>query len=349
MMRRVGDNSVTSTNVDEFMRRAIEATRSTYPHPNPRVGAVLLSPEGDVLAVAAHQSCGEPHAEVLALDRVDDATGTTLVVTLEPCDHHGRTPPCTEAIIEARVARVVVGVTDPDPRVSGQGIDRLRDAGVDVTVGVLRDDVVAADPGYFHQRRTGTPWVTLKLAATLDGQAGARDGTSKWITSIEAREDAHRLRSENDVIIVGAGTVVADDPALTVRLEGYEGSQPRPVIIAGTRALPGDRKLLSRNPIIYRAEGSCMVDPVEVVKDLGKRGIMAAMIEGGPSVAASFLAAGVVDQIVWYIGAKLAAGTGIPALPGDFGTMTDVMDITIDRVDRVGPDLRISATISKER
>ncbi len=347
MMRRVGDNSVTSTNVDEAMRRAIEATRSTYPHPNPRVGAVLLSPEGDVLAVAAHESAGQPHAEILALDRVGDASGTTLVVTLEPCNHHGRTPPCAEAIVQARVARVVVGVTDPDPRVSGQGIDRLRDAGVDVTVGVLHDEVVANDPGYFHQRRTGIPWVTLKLATTLDGQAGAKDGTSKWITSVEARDDVHRLRSENDVIIVGAGTVAADDPELTVRFEGYEGPQPRPVIIAGTRPLPGHRKLLGRDPIIYEADGSRLVDPLEVIKDLGKRGIVSAMIEGGPSIAASFLAAGVVDQIVWYIGAKLAAGTGIPALPGDFGTMTDVTDITIDRVDRVGPDLRISATISK--
>jgi diaminohydroxyphosphoribosylaminopyrimidine deaminase/5-amino-6-(5-phosphoribosylamino)uracil reductase len=348
-MRRVGDNSVTSTNVDELMRRAIEATRPTYPHPNPRVGAVLLSPEGDVLGVAAHESPGQPHAEILALDRVGDASGTTLVVTLEPCDHHGLTPPCTEAIIQARVARVVVGATDPDPRVSGQGIDRLRDAGIDVTVGVLHDEVLANDPGYFHHRSTGNPRVTLKLATTIDGQAGAQDGTSKWITSIEARDDAHRLRSENDVVIVGAGTVAADDPELTVRIDGYEGPQPRPVIIAGTRPLPGHRKLLRRDPIIYQADGSRLVDPLEVIKDLGKRGVVSAMIEGGPSTAASFLAAGAVDQIVWYIGAKLAAGTGIPALPGDFRTMTDVTDITIDRVDRVGPDLKISATISKVR
>jgi diaminohydroxyphosphoribosylaminopyrimidine deaminase/5-amino-6-(5-phosphoribosylamino)uracil reductase len=348
-MRRVGDNSVTSTNVDELMRRAIEATLPTYPHPNPRVGAVLLSPEGDVLVVAAHESPGQPHAEILALDVVGDTSGTTLVVTLEPCNHHGLTPPCTQAIIEARVARVVVGATDPDPRVSGQGIDRLKDAGVDVTVGVLQDEVVANDPGYFHQRRTGYPRVTLKLATTIDGQAGAQDGTSKWITSIEARDDAHRLRSENDVIIVGAGTVAADDPELTVRCDGYRGPQPRPVIIAGTRPLPGHRKVLNRDPIIYEAEDSRLVDPLEVIKDLGERGIVSAMIEGGPSIAASFLAAGVVDQIVWYIGAKLAAGTGIPALPGDFETMTDATGITIDRVDRVGPDLRISATICKER
>ncbi len=348
LMRRVGDNPVAGTSVDELMRNAIEATRSTHPHPNPRVGAVLISPEGVLLSVAAHESPGQPHAEVLALQRVDDASGVTLVVTLEPCNHHGRTPPCTEAIIEAGVARVVVGVRDPDLRVSGQGIDRLREAGVDVSVGVLFDDVVANDPGYFHHRATGTPLVTLKLAATLDGQSAAADGTSRWITSHEAREDAHRLRSENDVIIVGAGTVVADDPALTVRLDGYDGPQPRPVIIAGTRPLPADRQLLSRDPIIYEAQGSAMVDPVEVVKDLGQRGIVSAMIEGGPSVAASFLAAGVVDRIVWYVGAKLAGGTGIPALPGGFATMEEVTDIMIEHVERVGPDVKISATIHKE-
>jgi len=348
LMRRVGDNSVAGTSVDELMRRAIEATRSTYPHPNPRVGAVLISPGNGLLAVAAHESPGQPHAEILAINSVDDASGSTLFVTLEPCDHHGLTPPCTEAIIAAGITRVVVGASDPDLRVSGRGIERLRKAGLDVTVGVLQDEVVANDPGYFHHRRTGTPRVTLKLAATLDGQSGAADGTSQWITSPEAREDAHRLRSENDVIIVGAGTVAADDPALTVRLEGYEGPQPRPVIIAGTRPLPADRQLLSRDPIIYQAERSQTVDPVAVVKDLGQRGIVSAMVEGGPSVAASFLRAGVVDEIVWYVGAKLAAGTGIPALPGDFDTMEDVTDVTIERVDRVGPDVKISATIGKE-
>ena len=347
-MRRVGDNQVASTSVDELMRQAIAATRSTYPHPNPRVGAVLLSPHGDVLAVSAHESPGQPHAEVLALNLVDVDSAAVLVVTLEPCNHHGRTPPCTEAIIQAGITRVIVGATDPDRRVSGNGIKRLREAGIDVSVGVLHDEVVANDPGYFHHRASGIPRVTLKLAATLDGQSGAQDGTSKWITSPEAREDAHRLRSENDVIIVGAGTVVADDPALTVRLDGFEGPQPRPVIIAGTRTLPTGLQLLNRDPIIYKAGGSQTVDPVKVVKDLGQRGIVSAMIEGGPSIAASFLAAGVVDQIVWYIGAKLAAGTGIPALPGDFATMADATDITIDHVDRVGPDVKISATISKE-
>ena len=351
-MRRVGDNPVTSTNVDELMRRAIEATRSTWPHPNPRVGAVLTTAEGAIVSVAAHCTPGEPHAEVLAIGAASAAghsvAGSTLFVTLEPCNHHGRTPPCTEAIIEAGVVRVIVGVTDPDERVSGTGIERLRDAAIDVTVGVLEDEVVANDRGYFHHRRTGLPLVTLKLAATLDGQSGAADGTSKWITSREARDDAHRLRAENDVVIVGVGTVIADDPALDVRLEGFDGRQPRPVIISGRRPIPSDRRILERDPLIYPAEGTSAVDPVAVIQDLGNRGVVAAMIEGGPTVASSFLQAGLVDEVVWYTGAKLAGGRGTPAIAGVFETMADISDINITGLERVGPDIKITATLNKE-
>ncbi len=348
-MRRVGDIPVASTNVDELMRRAIEATRSTYPHPNPRVGAVLTSPEGAIRAVAAHETPGEAHAEVLALNAVDDATGDTLYVTLEPCNHTGRTPPCTEAIIEAGIARVVVGATDPDERVSGSGIDRLRAAGIDVLVGVLADTVIANDPGYYHHRTTGLPRVTLKLASTLDGQVAAADGTSRWISAPESREDAHRVRAENDVVIVGAGTVISDDPLLNVRLDEFTGRQPRPVIIVGQRQIPPTRRILELDPIIYQPEGATRVDPTDVIKDLGSRGVLAAMIEGGPSIASSFLGAGVVDELVWYTAAKLASGTGTPAIGGIFETMADITDIDITDVERVGPDIKISATINKER
>jgi diaminohydroxyphosphoribosylaminopyrimidine deaminase/5-amino-6-(5-phosphoribosylamino)uracil reductase len=348
-MRRVGDNSVTSTSVDELMRRAIEATRFTYPHPNPRVGAVLISADGSVVSVAAHQKAGESHAEVLALQDAPDVEGGTLVVSLEPCNHHGRMPPCTEAIIEAGIAKVVVGSLDPDERVSGSGVDRLADAGIDVTVGVLSSEVLSNDPGYFHHRRTGVPRVTLKLASTLDGQAGAADGSSKWITSVEARLDAQRLRAENDVVIVGMGTVIADNPTLDVRIDGYVGRQPRPVVVAGEREMPPDRRIMERDPIVYRPEGSSPVDPLDVITDLGRRGIVSAMIEGGPSVAASFLNAGAVDDIVWYIGAKLAGGRGLPAIAGVFDSMSDIMDIEVTAVERIGPDIKISATLNKER
>ncbi len=348
-MRRVGDNSVTSTNVDELMRRAIEASRPTNPHPNPRVGAVLTSIDGTVMSVAAHQKAGQPHAEVLAFNAAGDVGGGTLVVTLEPCNHHGRTPPCTEAIIDAGIARVVVGALDPDRRVSGNGVTRLREAGIDVTVGTLESAVLDNDPGYFHHRRTGAPRVTLKMASTIDGQAGAADGSSQWITSQEARTDAHHLRAANDVVIVGMGTVMADDPRLDVRIDGYTGRQPRPVVIAGQRKMPDDRQLWERDPIIYQAEASSVMDPRVVVADLGRRGVVSAMVEGGPTLAASFLAAGVVDEVVWYLGARLAGGRGTPAISGVFETMADIRIVDIVDVRRIGPDLRISVTISKEQ
>ena len=348
-MRRVGDNSVASSSVEQLMRRALEATQATYPHPNPRVGAVLSTPDGVVLATAAHQSRGLPHAEVLVLDDVQDAEGATLFVTLEPCNHHGETPPCTDAIINAGVARVIVGVADPDERVSGSGIERLTSAGIDVSVGVLSGDIVANDPGYFHHRTTGQPRLTLKLASTLDGQVAAADGTSKWITSPEARADAHRLRASNDAIIVGAGTVIADDPALDVRLTGFAGRQPTPVVIAGERDIPMDRQIMHRDPIIYRPNGALRVDPAEVLTDLGERGIVSAMIEGGPMIASAFLAAGLVDEIVWYTASKLAGGRGISAFGGVFETMADITDLDIVDVERVGPDLRITATIIREQ
>jgi diaminohydroxyphosphoribosylaminopyrimidine deaminase/5-amino-6-(5-phosphoribosylamino)uracil reductase len=348
-MRRVGDNSVASSSVERLMRRALEETHRTYPHPNPRVGAVLTTPDGVVLATAAHQARGGPHAEVLVLDDVEDAEGTTLFVTLEPCNHHGETPPCTDAIIDAGIARVIVGATDPDERVSGGGIERLMSAGIDVSVGVLFSDVVANDPGYFHHRTTGRPRLTLKLASTLDGQVAAADGTSKWITSPEARVDAHRLRASNDAVIVGAGTVIADDPALDVRLTGFTGRQPTPVVIAGERAIPVDRQIMNRDPIIYRPNGALRVDPAAVLKDLGARGIVSAMIEGGPTIASAFLAAGLVDEIVWYTASKLAGGRGISAFGGVFETMADITDLDIVDVERVGPDIRITATIIRDR
>lgn len=348
MMRRVGDNPVVSTSVDELMRLALDGTRATNPHPNPRVGAVLTSPQGVIIGVAAHQTKGEPHAEALVLGEADDAAGCTLFVTLEPCNHHGSTPPCTDAIIEAGIAKVVVGVVDPDTRVSGAGIDRLTNAGIDVLVGVLESHIIDNDPAYFHHRATGRPLVTLKLAATLDGQVGAADGTSRWITSPPAREDAHRLRADNDAVIVGVGTVIADDPVLDVRLDGFSGQQPRPVIVAGLREIPLDRKILRRDPIIYRPEDGTRVNPVRLLEDLGDRGFVSAMVEGGPSVASSFLRGGLVDRVVWYTAPRLAAGRGLPAFAGIFESMDEIVDLHISDVERIGPDIKISATIDRE-
>lgn len=337
--------------VEELMHAAIDAAIVTYPHPNPRVGCIIVTPEHDVLAVGACHGDGLAHAEANALDNLahpERARGATAVVTLEPCSHHGRTPPCADALIEAGIAEVVIGALDPDPRVSGRGVARLEAAGVKVRVGVAEAAVVASDPGYFHHRTTGLPLVTLKMASTLDGQAAASDGTSQWITGESARADGHRLRSEHDVILTGSGTILADDPALTVRLEGYGGPQPRPVVLVGDRPLRADVQVMQRDPLIYGADEPGPVAIDAVLKDLGARGVLSVLVEAGPSLSRSFLDANAVDTIVWYLGAKLAAGTGHPAIGGTFDTLTDAVDLTISDVTWFGPDLRITATRGSE-
>jgi diaminohydroxyphosphoribosylaminopyrimidine deaminase/5-amino-6-(5-phosphoribosylamino)uracil reductase len=332
--------------VDELMLAAIDATRSTYPHPNPRVGAVIVSPDRSVLSSGVCMGDGLAHAEVNALealDRPQAAQGSTVVVTLEPCSHTGRTGPCAEALIDAGVARVVIGALDPDPRVSGNGVQKLTDAGIAVEVGVHEAEVIAADRAYFHHRRTGLPFVTLKLASTIDGQVAAADGTSQWITGSEARKDAHRLRSQHDSVLVGAGTVLKDDPMLNVRLEDYSGPQPRPVVVSGSRDIQQDAKVLTRDPIVYR-QGGDRADIVSVVKDLGSRNILSVLVEGGPTMARAFVDADAVDEFVWYIAGKMAGGAGLGAIGGVFETVEDAVELDISDITRLGGDIRVTAT-----
>ncbi len=338
LVRHATDNTVDRHDDDAAMRVALELTSATYPHPNPRVGAVVVSPHGDVVAAAAHQHHGDLHAERLAIADLD-VVGHTLYVTLEPCDHTGLTPPCTEAIIDAGITRVVVGAGDPDARVRGRGVARLRDAGIEVTEGVLAEEIEAHDPAYFFHRRTGRAMVTLKVASTLDGQVAARDGTSRWITGPEARRDVHVLRSDHDAVLVGSGTVIADDPELTVRLDGHAGPQPRPVLIVGHRPLPQDARVLARDPLIYEDGGG--VDLLKVLEDLPTFGILSVLVEGGPTVASSFLAADLVDEIVWYVGGMIAGGTGIPAINGTFSTLGDARPVGIRAVEWLGGDVKI--------
>ncbi len=342
--------------VDDLMRRAIELAAQMHPHPNPRVGALVLDRAGTVIAEAAHEGPGRPHAEAAALRQAGQrAAGGTLVVTLEPCRHHGRTPPCTEAIFGAGIAQVVYGADDPDERVAGEGAADLQGGGVEVIRGVLADEVEAADPGYFHQRRTGRPLITLKVAATLDGQAAAADGTSQWITSSAARADGHRLRAEADAVVVGAGTVLADDPRLTVRLAGHEGPQPQAVVIAGTRPLPPDAAVFAGKALVYSPvpaelpaevvvlpdEDGAHVDLTRAITDMGERGLLAALVEGGPRLASSVLRAGLVDRVAWYVAPRLAAGTGLPAVAGSWATLADAVPLRIVGAVRIGPDLRV--------
>ncbi len=340
-----------------FMRQAIELTPQTQPHPNPRVGAIIVS-DGIVVGQAAHLHAGQPHAEVLALQQAGDrAHGATAYVTLEPCSHFGQTPPCSRALIDAGVAKVVVGAIDPDARVHGSGIDELEAADIEVVTGVLADEVVAIDPGYFHHRRTGLPLVTLKLATTMDGQIAAADRTSKWITGEDARKDGHRLRAASDVVIVGAGTVIDDDPHLDVRLDGYIGSQPRPVIVAGERELPVVTALYKRDPLVYTTRRQEIeaeqvefgtdgrVDLRAMIEDLGRRGYLSALVEGGATLAAELVRAGHVDRIVFYLAAKLGLGQGIGAFAGEFKTITEAVPLFIESVDRIGFDIRIETRV----
>lgn len=364
MSRRAADNVTDERHAERWMERAIALTGVTQPHPNPRVGALVVSPDGIVVSGRAHNGPGEPHAEYAALDDVGEAgRGATLVVTLEPCVHHGRTPPCADLIVDSGIRRVIVGAIDPDERVAGAGIARLRDAGIEVEVGVAAEAVIANDPGYFHHRTTGRPRVTLKLALTLDGQAGARDRTSQWITAGPARRDAHELRAASDAVMVGAGTVRDDDPRLTVRFDGYAGRQPRPVIVAGGRPIPAQAALIERRPIVLVEDGEVAVpdgceavvvpasDGVDLdagIKHLGALGIVDLLVEGGPTLAGSLLERGLVDRLVVYVGAKLAGGTGQPAFSGVFETIGAAVPVRIDAVRSIGNDLRIDASFEKE-
>jgi len=337
------------------MRRAIELAAPHRTHPNPKVGAVVVDESGKVVGEGAHLGVGRPHAEVVAIGEAGGkARGSTLHVTLEPCTHQGHTPPCAGAVVEAGVRKVVIGAIDPDPRVSGAGVSWLRDAGLEVETGVLEQDAEAVDPAYFHHRRTGLPLVTWKAAMTLDGSVAATDGTSQWITSEEARQDAHRLRSVMDAIVVGAGTFRADDPLLTARIEGVE-TQPVAVVVAGRQSLPTDRKIWERSPLVISVRplgvpsGEVVVvggedewpDPVESARALSDRGLLDVLLEGGPQLSGAWWRAGVVGRGVIYVGPQLAGGRGMAPIEGDFATMAQSRAVNIKDVRMVGPDIRI--------
>lgn len=338
------------------MRRALELALGQRPHPNPRVGSVVVGAHGAVIGEGAHISPGEDHAEVVALRQAGEETAnSTLYVTLEPCSHEGRTPPCVEAIISAGVRRVVIATGDPDERVSGRGARALRDAGIDVVEGVLESEARESDPGYFHHRQTGLPRVVVKYAMTLDGSVAAADRSSQWITSPEARDDAHRLRSEADAVVVGAGTLRSDNPRLDVRLDGYGGPQPRPVIIAGDGDLPESAAIWDRSPLVVSVverplpNGNLLLvpgedglpNPVAVCETLADSGFLDVLVEGGPTLAGSWLRAGVVTSGVVYLGGKLAGGQGIPPFGGAFESIEEAIPVSVTAVRSLGNDLRI--------
>jgi diaminohydroxyphosphoribosylaminopyrimidine deaminase / 5-amino-6-(5-phosphoribosylamino)uracil reductase len=317
---------------DRWMQRAVELAREvrSTTSPNPWVGAVLVAADGTVFEGATAPP-GGPHAEVVALVQAGArAAGATLFVTLEPCSHHGRTPPCAAAIAAAGVTRVVVGIEDPDPKVRGQGMARLREAGVDLELGVGADAVAEQLAAYVKHRTTGRPWVVLKLATSLDGRTAAPDGSSQWITGPEARADAHRLRAESDAVIVGAGTVGADDPELTVR--HVEGRDPLRVV-------------LGRAPEGAKVHPALELDgPLpEVLDVLGRRGVVQVLVEGGATVAGEFHRQGLVDRYILYLAPALFGGNDARPVFNGAGaaSVVDVWRGRIRSVDLLGDDLRV--------
>jgi diaminohydroxyphosphoribosylaminopyrimidine deaminase/5-amino-6-(5-phosphoribosylamino)uracil reductase len=321
----------------ERMNRAIElgaAVRAETP-PNPWVGCVLETSGGQIFE-GATRPAGGLHAEAMALQAARaqgaDPVGATVWVTLEPCCHFGRTPPCADALIEAGVKRVVVAVTDPDPKVAGRGLERLAAAGVEVELGTGAAGARAVLAPYLHHRRTGLPYVVLKVAATLDGRTAAPDGTSQWITGSAARADAHRLRAESDAVIVGAGTVRSDDPSLTVRDAPAPRGDPVRVVL-GTA--PEGAKV---QPCLERSG-----DLKAILTELGHRGYIQVLVEGGAGVAHSFHEAGLVDRYVLYLAPAIFGGDDARGLFAGAGapTITAMTRGRITRVAHLGDDLRV--------
>jgi diaminohydroxyphosphoribosylaminopyrimidine deaminase/5-amino-6-(5-phosphoribosylamino)uracil reductase len=335
--------------------------------PNPMVGAVVVR-DGRLVGSGWHHRAGEPHAEALALAEAGDpARGATAYVTLEPCAHHGRTPPCAGALIAAGVARVVVAMEDPDPRTAGKGIDALRLAGIEVEVGLLDDRARRLNEQYLVHRTAGRPFVTYKSGASLDGRTAALDGTSKWITSEAARRDAHRLRAQSDAICAGIGTILADDPQLTVR--GVPTVRPplRVVVDSEARTPVGAGVLSNDAPtVVFTAAGDddarltalkeagaetvCAPEPggrvslPDMLRNLGERGVVSLLLEGGAILAGSFAAQGLIDRYVFYLAPKLIGSTGAGILNGwTAPSIAGALDLVIDETRRVGPDLRITA------
>jgi len=341
------------------MGRAIDLSRLGLGQtsPNPSVGAVVLDRSGAVVGEGRTAPAGGPHAEVTALARAGGAArGGTAVVTLEPCDHTGRTGPCTQALIAAGVARVVVALRDPNPIAAG-GLDTLRAAGVEVVTGVREDEAYQVLIGWLTAIRRGRPFLIWKVAATLDGRAAAADGTSQWITSPQARADVHALRGTVDAIIVGVGTVLADDASLTVRrADAAPGArQPLRVVVDSSGRTPEGAKVRDAAAPTWLATTADVgstpdgrVDLTRLADLLYRRGVRSALIEGGPTLAGAFLRAGLVDRVVAYVAPKLL-GAGLPAL-GDagIGTIHEAIDLELLDVLRIGPDLRLTASLRKE-
>ena len=336
--------------------------------PNPPVGALVVA-DGEIVGEGWHQGAGGPHAEVGAIDAAGDrARGATIYLTLEPCTHHGRTPPCAPRVIESGIARAVIATTDPNPNEGGAGIRALTDAGIEVRTGVLEEEARTLIQGFTRWIQTRTPFVTVKIASTLDGRVAAADGSSKWVTGLASRRDAHRMRAWSNAVVVGIGTVLADDPALTCRLRGYAGPQPLRVVVdsaartpltahvlddAAPKLIAATAKASEESVEAIRALGAEVVrvparegrvDLAALLQELGGRGITDVLVEGGPTLIGDLVERRLVDKYVFYIAPKLLGQVGLSAISGLVApNIADARELTITSVRRTGADVKIEA------
>lgn len=338
--------------------------------PNPMVGAVVISADGRLVGEGYHERFGGPHAEVIALAAAGEAArGGTLLVTLEPCCHHGKTPPCTDAVLRSGVRRVVAAMADPFPRVAGGGLKLLRDAGLDVSVGVCEAEARRLNAPYLKLLATGKPWVIAKWAMTLDGKIATRTGDSKWVSGEESRRRVHELRGRVDAVIVGRGTVEADDPLLTARPPGprtaarvvltVSGEVPErcrlratarevPVLVA--TAAGNEAKLAgwaaNGAEVLALPAGDGGVSVEALLSELGRRRMTNVLVESGAGVLGAFLDAGAVDEVWAFVAPKLVGGTGPSPVGGSgVGRITEALKAAETTVERVGEDVLITARL----
>lgn len=357
-----------------FMGHALQlAERGLYTtDPNPRVGCVLVKEE-EIVGEGWHAMAGGPHAEVVALQQAGDkARGATAYVTLEPCCHHGKTPPCSDALIAAGVSRVIVAMEDPNPLVAGKGLTQLREAGIETQSGLLQAQAESLNPGFVQRMRVGRPYIRCKLAMSLDGRTAMASGESKWITGPGAREDVHRLRARSSAIMSGIGTVLADDPSLTVRLESEEEvRQPLRIVLDPHLSTPEDAKFLKQpgeSLIVTASEekgvqqrlrdagaevlclpnGRDAVDLGALMTKLAERGINEILLETGAILSGAILRAGIIDELIVYMAPKLMGdgARGLFHTPG-LEFLADAVELDIRDIRAVGADWRISATIKE--
>jgi diaminohydroxyphosphoribosylaminopyrimidine deaminase/5-amino-6-(5-phosphoribosylamino)uracil reductase len=327
--------------VERAMRRALDlASRGPARGENPQVGCVLLDSSGSIVAEGWHHGAGTPHAEVDALSKVADATGLTAVVTLEPCNHTGRTGPCSEALIAAGIAEVFFAVSDPGP-IAGGGAERLAEAGVAVTGGILREQAEEFQHKWLTAARLRRPYVTVKWASTLDGRAAAEDGSSQWITGTAARQRVHEQRSASDAIVVGTGTALTDDPSLTARGDAGELMEHQPVaVVVGEHAIPAEAKLRNHPGGFIEVRTH---DLEQAMRELFARGIRRVYVEGGPILESALIAAGLVDEYAIYLAPALLGGDKLAIRDIGVASMPDIRRLDIRSVEQLGNDLFITA------